>query len=165
MEGTMRVRRIGIVALAGATAILLATSAGANAAVTVSPSSLSFGKTKVGHESSAQAVTVTGGFCGPDFMDGMGNIVPGPCFPETTDVAISGQFKIVSNNCPATLLSPLTTKATCTVAVAFKPTSKGTQHGFLRAQSSPAIVGTNLTGIGCKKKKKKGSKKKKLVCK
>jgi hypothetical protein len=155
-------RMLGITVITAG--LVLSMTGTASAAATVSPSSLSFGKQKVGTQSAPQQVTVTGGFCGPDFFDGM-NIVPGPCFPEPTDVAVSGQFVLVSHNCPAALTSPTTIKATCTIFVAFKPTSKGEQKGFARAQSSPGVVGANLDGVGCKKKKKKNGKKKKLVCK
>ena len=101
-----------------------------------------------------------GGYCGPDFSDGM-NIVPGPCFPEPTDIAVSGQFVITASTCPSSLNSPLTTSVlSCSVHVAFSPASRGPQSGFLRLVSSPSIVGVPLAGQGCKQVKGKNGKKK-----
>jgi hypothetical protein len=129
--------------------------AGSASAIIYSPSSLTFDKQKLGTSSPPQVVTVGGGYCGPDHPDGMGNIVPGPCFTEPTDVAVSGTFVITANTCPAQLSSPLTTSIfSCSVSVAFAPTALGASNGFLRLASNPSIVGVPLSGTGCVKTKR-----------
>jgi hypothetical protein len=142
--------------MAAATASCLALGAGSASAIVYSPSSLTFGAQTNGTVSPPQEVRVGGGSCGPDFFDGM-NIVPGPCFPEASDIAVSGQFVITGNTCPASLSSPTATSIlSCSVFVAFAPTSVGTQDGFLRLGSSPSIVGVPLSGNGCVRKPKGG---------
>jgi hypothetical protein len=153
-------------AVAGLTAVGLMLLGGSASAVTYSPSSLTFGNTKLGATSPPQSVTVRGGMCGPDLFDPITmTIKPGPCAGEPTDVAVSGQFAIAGNTCPNPLVAiDINNKPPCTISVAFKPTSLGPQQGFLRLTSSPSIVGVPLSGTGCKKVKTK-SDKKKLRCK
>jgi hypothetical protein len=132
--------------LAATSLLLMAATA---SAVIYTPSSLTFDNQKLGSVSSPKEVRVGGGYCGPDYFDGM-NIVPGPCFTDPSDVAVSGAFVITANNCPAQLSSALTTSTySCSVSVAFAPSSLGASKGFLRVASSPGIVGVPLAGTGC----------------
>jgi hypothetical protein len=98
--------------------------------VSVSPTSLTFGRVKVGHTSSAQTVTVTN---------------TGSASVSIGGVATSGQFA-ETNNCG----SSLAVGASCAVNVSFAPTSSGTQNGTLtisdNASGSPQTV--SLTGRG-----------------
>jgi hypothetical protein len=98
--------------------------------------------------SASQEVRVGGGYCGPDYLDGM-KIVPGPCFPELSDIAISGEFAITGNTCPARLNSGgMESTLSCSVFVAFAPAGAGSEAGFLRVASGASIVGVPLSGTG-----------------
>jgi hypothetical protein len=150
--------------IASVTSAFVLALAGNATAVTSNPSSLTFANQLLGTMSPPQAVTITGGGCGPDYFDGM-NIVPGPCYTEPTDIAVSGPFGITADSCPNPLYSiDINNHPPCAISVAFFPTAKGEQKGFLRLTSSPAIAGVPLSGVGCKKQRKKHSHKKKLVC-
>jgi len=154
-----RFRWLAVVTTAALASGVLAASA--SAAAKVSPSSLSFAGVKVGTQSATQQVTVTGSQC-PDLPGPMGSIMPGNC-PEPLDIAVSGDFVIVTNTCPNALPGDLAAH-TCTITVSSKPTALGPRSGFLRVQSIPAVSGVPLSGKGCKKQKTKSGKKK-LVCK
>ncbi len=149
--------RIGIAALT-VSALAALVMAPAGVAATANPTNLSFGPQKVGKQSAVQQVVITGATC-PDLQGPMGTIIPGSC-PTPLDVAVSGDFTIVSNTCPLILPGELAAHQ-CTIGVAFKPTAPGPRKGFLRFQSIPSVLGVPLSGPGCKKVKGK----KKLVCK
>ena len=151
------------VLLIAVTGALLGLMTGSAGAVIYSPSSLTFANQNAGTTSAPQEVRVGGGYCGPDYMVGM-TIYPGPCYPEPSDIAVSGDFVITGNTCPASLNSPLTTSTfSCSVFVAFAPSGPGPKQGFLRVSSSPSIVGAPLSGTGCANiKTPKG--KTKLIC-
>jgi hypothetical protein len=136
-------------------------AASASATIVYNPSSLKFAKQKVGKTSPIQQVNLGGGSCSEGFMNG---VFVHNCTPDVSDIAVSGNFVITSNTCPANLIPPGALGGpvvSCSIGVAFKPTGLGPRNGFLRLQSSPSIVGIPLSGPGCKKKKGK----KKLVCK
>jgi hypothetical protein len=153
-------RAVGVVGVTGIGLVLLGGSA--SAAVTFTPSSLNFGNQKVGTTSNAQLVNVQGGGCGPDTGPPP---TPGPCFSEPTDIAVSGDFVITSNNCPPALLGhDINAPGKCQVYVAFRPTLRGPRNGFLRITSTPSISGVSLSGTGCKKVKRKNGKRR-LSCK
>ncbi len=141
------------------TAGFLLLVAGSASAITYSPSGLTFAKQKLGTISPSQAVTISGGGCGPDYFDGM-NIVPGPCYTEPTDIAVSGPFGITADSCPNPLYSiDINNHPPCSISVVFYPTAKGEQKGFLRLTSTPAIAGVTLSGVGCEKQRKKHGRK------
>lgn len=155
-----------VVSIAGAGAFASA----ATAAVTAMPSSIDFGKQKVGSQSSPQIVSIRGGVCTDVDGDPGPPWVPTPlCFFEPMDVAVAGPFSILSNSCPAMLAGQLGPGG-CTVSVAFNPPSRGEHEGFLRLQSSPMAHGVLLSGKGCKETKAKAKAKaktkrgRKLVC-
>ena len=126
----------------------LALMTGAAGAVIYTPSSVTFADQVKGTQSAPQQVQVGGGFCGPDFFNGM-FIVPGPCFPETSDIAVSGDFVITENTCPGAYFTDgPTSRLSCHVNVAFLPSTNGLRQGFLRLASSPSIVGVPLSGTG-----------------
>ena len=98
---------------------------------------------------------VGGGFCGPDF--GVPPM-PGPCVLEPSDIAVSGDFVITENTCPAAYFTDgPSSRLSCHVNVAFLPSTHGLRQGFLRVASSPSIVGVPLSGTGlvCFKNRKK----------
>ena len=137
--------------IASVTAAFLFFLTGSASAISYNPSGLTFAKQKLGSVSPPQAVTVSGGGCGPDYFDGM-NIVPGPCYTEPTDIAVSGPFGIIADSCPNPLYSiDINNHPPCSISVVFYPTAKGEQKGFLRLTSSPAIAGVPLSGVGCEK--------------
>jgi hypothetical protein len=158
-------RRGTLLSVTTCTAVLVLAGT-AQATLSWNPASINFGQENIGSTSPSQQVTLMGGQRGPDIFDGM-NFIPGPSFPDPLDIAVSGDFTITSNSCPAVLLSPTPGTATCAVRVAFEPNAVGPLQGFLRLQSNPSIQGVPLKGVGCKKPKKgkaqckKGKKKKK----
>ncbi|PYU92591.1 MAG: hypothetical protein DMG25_11805, partial [Acidobacteria bacterium] len=103
---------------------------GGSTTVSVSPTSLSFGRVKVGHTSGSQTVTVRN---------------TGTASVTFSSVTISGQF-VDTNNCGGSLA----VGASCAINVASAPTSSGTQTGTLtisdNASGSPQTV--SLTGSG-----------------
>jgi hypothetical protein len=101
------------------------------AALTASPSSVSFGSEQVGQTSSAQTVTVTN---------------PGSTTATISQVAVSGPFT-QTNTCGAALAAG----ASCTVSVRFAPTAGGAASGSLTvassAPNSPLSVQLSGTGV------------------
>jgi hypothetical protein len=101
------------------------------AALTASPSSVSFGSEAVGQTSSVQTVTVTN---------------PGSVTATISQVAVSGPFT-QTNTCG----SALAAGASCTVSVAFAPIAGGAASGSLTvassAPNSPLSVQLSGTGI------------------
>jgi hypothetical protein len=128
----------------------LALMTGAASAVIYTPPSLTFAPQVAGTQSASQTVQVGGGFCGPDFFDPMTmTIQPGPCFPEPSDIAVSGDFVITGNTCPGAYFTDgPSSRLSCHVDVAFKPGTFGTRQGFLRLISNPSIQGVPLSGTG-----------------
>jgi hypothetical protein len=104
---------------------------GTPAALTASPSSLSFGNEVTGQHSSAKSVTVTN---------------PGSSSVSISQLAVTGPFA-QTNTCGASLGAG----ATCTVSVQFDPTATGAASGSLQVTStapgSPLTVPLSGTGI------------------
>ena len=94
------------------------------------PASLSFARTVVGSTAAAQPVTVTNS---------------GTTTATVSGVTVTGDFS-QTNNC-----SSVPVNGSCTVTVAFKPTTGGTRTGTLtvtsNANNSPTTVGLSGTGI------------------
>jgi hypothetical protein len=101
-----------------------------NSALTVSPTSLSFGDQAVGSTSAAQSVTVSN---------------PGSSTATISSIAASGQYA-QTNTCGSSLAAG----ASCTVSVTFSPTTGGTQTGALAISNSTTTLplGVTLTGLG-----------------
>jgi hypothetical protein len=121
----------------------------------------SFPKQQVGTVSPPKAVTLTAR-CNADHdaePGGPFTPVPGRCTEATLDLAVSGPFAIAGGTCPALL----TGFRRCEVHVAYLPSARGSQSGFLRIVSNP-IRGVQLSGSGCRQRKTKdGSRKCKAV--
>jgi hypothetical protein len=104
----------------------------APAGVSLTPVRLSFGSLGVGRVSGPQTVTLT-------------NNGGSPLTVGTT--AISGDYALASNSCPATLAA----NAACALVVEFAPTATGTRAGTLSvsdsAASSPQTVPLTGTGV------------------
>lgn len=104
---------------------------GGPAALTASPSSLSFGNTVTGQTSGAQTVNVAN---------------PGSSAVSISQVAVGGPFTHTS-----TCGSSLAAGAACTVSVQFKPAAPGAASGSLQVASSapgsPLTVPLSGTGI------------------
>ena len=105
-------------------------SSSGSTTVSVSPTSLSFGRVRVGNTSGPQTVTVTN---------------TGSTAVSIGGAVTSGQFA-ETNNCG----SSLAVGASCAINVTFQPTSSGTQTGTLtisdNASGGPQTV--SLTGRG-----------------
>jgi hypothetical protein len=101
-----------------------------NSGLTASPSSLAFGDEDVGSTSAAQAVTVTN---------------PGTAPATISSISVTGQYS-QTNNCGGSLAAG----ASCTVNVAFSPTSGGSQTGTLSVTNSAATLplAVSLSGLG-----------------
>ncbi|HET9399348.1 MAG TPA: choice-of-anchor D domain-containing protein [Candidatus Acidoferrales bacterium] len=103
----------------------------APAAVSLSPSSLSFAGQVVGTTSAAQSVTLTN--------TGGANL-------NVSSISSTGAFN-QTNNCPATLAGG----ASCTISVSFTPNASGQLQGTLsvsdNASGSPQSISLNGTGI------------------
>jgi len=106
------------------------------AAVTVSPTSIAFGKVSLGQTSAPQTVTLTNN--------------------QTTTLTFSGistagDFGIASNTCGG-VGSTLGAGGTCTVGVTFTPTATGTRMAYLTfnddASNSPQKVSLSGNGTG-----------------
>jgi hypothetical protein len=97
--------------------------------LTMSPSSLNFGKVAIGTKSQSKTVTITSN---------------GAAIAIAT-IAASGDY-IQSNNCPATLSAG----QSCTISASFAPTSSGTVTGALSVTSTASGFGfaAGLTGTG-----------------
>jgi hypothetical protein len=106
-------------------------SGGGPAALTASPSSVSFGSVTVGQSSGAQTVTVSN---------------PGSTSASISQLAVSGPFT-QTNTCGTALAAG----GSCTVSVSFVPTAAGTASGSLtvasNAPSSPLSVPLSGTGV------------------
>jgi hypothetical protein len=104
---------------------------GTPAALTASPSSVSFGNEVVGQTSATQSVTVTN---------------PGSTSASISQLAVSGPFA-QTNTCG----SSLGAGASCTVSLQFEPTAAGAASGSLQVTSSapgsPLTVPLSGTGI------------------
>jgi HYDIN/CFA65/VesB family protein len=104
---------------------------GGGPAVTLSLTSLKFGKIVVGKTSGAKTVTATNA---------------GTATLNITSIATSGDFMVKSTTCGSLLVAG----ANCAVKVTFRPTQTGTRTGALtltdNAPNSPQNVG--LTGTG-----------------
>jgi Abnormal spindle-like microcephaly-assoc'd, ASPM-SPD-2-Hydin len=116
------------------TVALNGTGGSANPAVTLNPTSLSFGNQNIGSTSSAQTVTLTNS---------------GTASLTITSVALNGTNPgdfAQTNNCPASLAA----NASCTVSVTFKPTISGSRTATLtfldNAANSPQTVALSGTG-------------------
>ena len=126
----LRVSRV--VALIG----MLGLSAYGQPAVTLSPSSLSFGTQPIGTDSSPLPITLTN--TGTATLNLAGIVVAG---------SFSGDF-FQSNNCPPSL-GP---EQQCSINVTFKPTGTGSRTGevlfFDNAGNSPQSVPLSGPGLG-----------------
>src|SRR5206468_3251748 len=102
----------------------------ANAAVTLSPTSLSFGNQLVGTTSAARTVTLN---------NGANSVL------SITSIATSGDFS-QTNNCG----SSLPKQSSCTISVTFRPTAGGSRTGTLTvtdsANNSPQTASLSGTG-------------------
>ena len=105
----------------------VAVTVGAGGAVSLSPSSLSFGNVAVGTTSGAQNVTLT---------NGTGASV------SVTSVAVNGAFA-QNNNC-----GTLAAGTSCTISVTFKPTATGTASGTLTVTDTVGTQTESLSGSG-----------------
>jgi hypothetical protein len=105
-------------------------SSGGPAALSASPSSVSFGSTAVGSTSAAQNVTVSN---------------PGSTAASVSSVSASGPFS-QTNNCGTSIAAG----GSCTVSVKFAPTASGAASGTLSVASSapgsPLTVALSGTG-------------------
>jgi hypothetical protein len=167
-----------------ATVALCALPASAGAATT-NPSSLNFGNQAAGSTSPAKSTTLTTSCASLTVT----------CLSLPTDtvnvsVAVTGNF-VATTDCPASLAPSLFgTPASCTIAVAFRPSGEGTRTGTLStgtvgllaptAGPTVALSGNGVASTGgpgasspakkCKKKKAKkrsasAAKKHKKKCK
>jgi len=110
------------------------TGVAASTAVTVSPTSLSFGDLKVGSVSAPKTVTITN---------------TGTSTLNITRISASGDF-VQINTCGATL-NVLDVGESCTVSVSFQPIGSGSRSGSLiissNASGSPHAVALSGTGL------------------
>jgi hypothetical protein len=110
------------------------TGVAASTAVTVSPTSLSFGDLKVGSVSAPKTVTITN---------------TGTSTLNITRISASGDF-VQTNTCGATL-NVLDVGESCTVSVSFQPIGSGSRSGSLiissNASGSPHAVALSGTGL------------------
>ena len=103
--------------------------------LTLSPPSLSFGSVMVGSTSSPQTVTVTNiGTATASFVTPFGFAIGGPNSADFEEQSSCG-----------TSLAP---KASCTVAVTFKPTATGARTGSFVVRQGAASVHIPLSGTG-----------------
>jgi hypothetical protein len=98
-------------------------------AVTVSPTNLTFPSTNVGTTSAAQGVTL---------QNGTSSSV------SISSVAPTGDFVMTSNSCGTSLAA----SASCSVFVAFRPTTTGSRTGALTFSDSGGTQTVSLTGTG-----------------
>ncbi len=113
-----------------ATAPLAGTGVAA-AALTLSPTSLTFPSTAQGSTSPTQAITVTN---------------TGGVSAQLQTPTITGDYQLISNSCGATLAPG----ATCTLQIAFAPTAAGTRTGVMTLPANVAggNVSASLNGAG-----------------
>jgi hypothetical protein len=100
--------------------------------VSLTPFTLGFGNVGLGHASATQAVILTNNGGSPLTI---------------SSAAISGDYSVVSNNCPSILAA----NNACTLMVSFAPTASGLRTGTLsvadNAASSPQAVPLSGTGV------------------
>jgi hypothetical protein len=110
---------------------LSGTGTGSSGKVTLTPTSATFPKTKVGYGSSATQFTLNNQQTVP-----LANIM----------ISTTGDFSVTSTSCPNTLSA----LASCTINVIFTPTQTGTRTGLLRVNDSAAGAPqtSSLTGTG-----------------
>jgi subtilase family serine protease len=126
---------IGISGVSGSvsnqTSISLKVTVALNPAVTLSPTSLTFGKEIVGETSKAKSVTMTN--------TGRGTL-------DINSIVASGDFTVASTTCGSTLNVGLS----CKIEVTFTPTQTGTRSGAItitdNAGNSPQSVPLSGTG-------------------
>jgi hypothetical protein len=110
------------------------TGVAAATAVTVAPTSISFGNQNVGTVSAPQTVTITN---------------TGTATLNITQITVGGDF-VQTNTCAAKL-NVLNVGESCTVSVVFQPTASGARTGGLsiadNASGSPQSVTLSGTGI------------------
>jgi Abnormal spindle-like microcephaly-assoc'd, ASPM-SPD-2-Hydin/Beta-propeller repeat len=115
----------------GSPHMVLLVGTGGQPAAVPSPTTLSFGNQTVGITSAARSVTVTNS---------------GALNTTITQVHVSGDFN-ETNNCPLSL----TPAVSCTIQVAFTPTTTGVRNGTLTitdsAPNSPQTVSLAGTGV------------------
>jgi Abnormal spindle-like microcephaly-assoc'd, ASPM-SPD-2-Hydin len=100
--------------------------------VSVSPTSLSFGKVTIGTTSAPQSVTVTNNTTSA---------------VAVTGVTINDGFSITDNTCDGSIAA----NGTCSVSVAFSPTSAGNSRGTLVIVADSTALSVSLRGQGTKK--------------
>jgi hypothetical protein len=103
-----------------------------NVTLVANPASLNFAPQAVNVASNSQTVTLTEGINSASI----------------SSIAVTGDY-VQTNNCPATL----TASQTCTINVAFRPSTEGSRNGTLtilsNATSSPTVsTQVNLSGTG-----------------
>ncbi len=130
-NGTVTGAFTATTANAGSANVALSGSTGGAGALQVSPTLLNFSTTGVGAVSAAQTVTLTNS---------------GTVALTSLLFAISNGFEATANTCPASLA----VGASCTVSVAFNPTSAGVQTGALSITSSALALSQQvvLSGTG-----------------
>jgi hypothetical protein len=109
---------------------LSGTGAASPPTMAVSPASLTFAPSPVGSQSSTQAVTITNNGMNPEVI---------------TSPRVTGDFMLASSNC-----GQIAPSASCSVKVAFTPTSSGALTGVLQVTLSAGTEQTvplNGTGI------------------
>jgi hypothetical protein len=119
-------RTIRLSALACVLSAAIALPAAEAGAATTNPSSLSFGNQAAGTTSPTQSTTLTN-----SCVNLTGNCVSFPTDTVNVSIATTGNF-VATTDCPASLApSPLGAPASCTIAVAFRPTGEGPRTGTL----------------------------------
>jgi hypothetical protein len=112
------------------------TGTGVAGGVSLQPASLTFGRVRVGQQSSPASITLTN--------SGNGTLNVGAVSLQGQDPA---DFVVASNSCTGAVLAP---GATCSMAVAFRPTLSGTRTATLTvasdAPASPSTVPLSGTG-------------------
>jgi hypothetical protein len=149
-------RTIPICLGAAAAAILALGAATVSAKVVVSPTSVTFPDQAVGSKSATVAVTLTKDCTGVENTQCLALPgLEGPTF--NTSISVSGPFS-QTNNCPAALTTVPDSTASCTINVAFSPTTTGAASGTLSTGSGGPTASLSATGVKAKKCKKKGKK-------
>jgi hypothetical protein len=164
-----RTIRLSVLTCAISAAIALpATSAGA---ATTNPDNLDFGNQVAGTTSPAQGTTLT-----TSCVNLVATCLSLPTDTMNVSVATTGDF-VATTDCPASLApSLLGAPASCTIAVAFRPSGAGPRTGTLStgtvgvlassegptvALRGTGVASTGMAGSGARKKHKKCKKHKK----
>jgi hypothetical protein len=118
--------------VSNAVSLPLSGTGGTPGTIQPQPSSVAFPQTGVGLLSSSTTVTLTNPLGNPALSNFALNVTPG--------------FRLVSNNCPASL-NP---GSSCSTGVEFAPTTPGSQSGSLTVSSSALTTGAfvSLSGMG-----------------